>query len=105
MVVVRLRWFKKRLEEIGTMVLLYLQRLRLDYPYADISWLTSAPHILRPQLCAEQDTEAQLQTERDSEDVSDVASLQEIQYQRSTEKNDEAGVNEGPEILSKLVAL
>ncbi|KAJ5806046.1 uncharacterized protein N7503_003648 [Penicillium pulvis] len=74
-VIVRLRWFKKRLQEI-------------------------APHILRPQLSAEQDTEAQLRAERDSEDVSDVASLQEIQYKRSAEKNDEAEVNEGPEIFS-----
>ncbi|KAJ5554609.1 hypothetical protein N7513_004568 [Penicillium frequentans] len=74
-VIVRLRWFKKRLQEI-------------------------APHILRPQLSVEQDAEAQLQAERDSEDVSDVASLQEIQYKRSAEKNDEAEVNEGPEIFS-----
>ncbi|KAJ6103334.1 hypothetical protein N7486_005761 [Penicillium sp. IBT 16267x] len=84
-VVVRLRWFKKRLEAV-------------------------APHLLRPQLSTGQDNEAQLRAERDLKDVSDIASPRENQYDRSTEKNrevesnevgvNEAEVNEGPEISS-----
>ncbi|KAJ5652214.1 hypothetical protein N7507_009640 [Penicillium longicatenatum] len=94
-VVVRLRWFKKRLTEIG---------LRLDWPHAYISFML-APHVLKPQLPVEQDTEAQHQAERVSKDIPDVASLQEIQYTRSREKNDEAEANEGPEFSSRSASL
>lgn len=105
MVVVRLLWFEKRLKEVGEtpLPLLSLPLCNEIKQPADISCFIPAPHLLRPQLSTETDTEAQFRRGGERQDVLDTASLQEKQNATLSSKNNEGGVEGALESSPRLV--
>ena len=101
-VVIRLRWFEKRLKAVGA-ILYFLKGHFLGFLFADISRLLLAPHLLRPQPSTGHDAEAQLQVESDRKDVPGPPRTQ--VKQDESQKNNEVAVEEVPENPPRLVSL